>query len=83
MPTELEALADKIAVAIATSILGALRTAAEASHAASKCAFAGSWLFHVLVGDGVSTNEAAARRVLAAAMGGPVGFAKRMTCFSA
>ena len=68
--TELDALADKTAATIATSLLATLRGVASstASVLAEKLDARQTdlWFLHVLVGDGIGTNEAAARRVLAA-----------------
>ena len=61
--TELEALADKTAATLATSIYGVLKKTASAcgqSLGDSGDSAAGEriWLVHTLVGDGIATNEA-------------------------
>ena len=66
--SELEALADKRAGTLATSLLGVLRRVAAPVAEGFSTAAAPSalrWLFHVVVGDGLSTNEAAVKLVLA------------------
>jgi hypothetical protein len=73
IPTELEALGDKTAATLATSFEGLVRSVA--SNVLNLPAAGGGslhpaaqqppevWLFHVLVGDGIATNEAAAKRL--------------------
>ena len=65
--TELDALANKSARVLATSLLRVLTSAAsdvaQGIPAASR-GVADAWLVHVLVGDGIATNFAAARIVL-------------------
>ena len=68
--TELDALADKTAATIATSLLATLRGVASSTASVlvekRDARHTDLWFLHVLVGDGIGTNEAAARRVLAA-----------------
>ena len=68
LPQELEALADKGAGTLATSLLGVLKTWTPTLKAALPQAAACRrsspieiWLTHCLVGDGIPTNEAAAK----------------------
>ena len=71
LPQELQALQDKSAPTLATSLLSVLKTWMPTVQAASPKAAArtGSrspkeiWFTHCLVGDGVATNEAAAKRL--------------------
>ena len=80
IPTELEALGDKSAATLATSFERILRseiasvlpatTAMPATGGANAQPQAAAtdpeiWLFHILVGDGIATNEAAAKRLWA------------------
>ena len=62
---EFEALADKSAPTLATSLLGALRRwwspLVEAYKSSKRRAPAEVWLVHCLVGDGIGTNHAAAK----------------------
>ena len=73
IPTELEALGDKTAATLATSFELLMRSVASnvlnlpaagggSLHPAAKQP-PEVWLFHVLVGDGIATNEAAAKRL--------------------
>ena len=65
LPQELEALADKSARTLATSLLGVLQTWLPPLLAALSEAAAGSrtelWFLHCLTGDAIPTNEAAAK----------------------
>ena len=65
LPVELEALADKSARTLATSLQGALRrwwSPLVAAYQSSKRRTpAEIWLVHCLVGDGIGTNQKAAR----------------------
>lgn len=63
VPTELCALANKTANVIARSLYEVLMTAATRVQAGFGRG-ARPWLTHVLVGDGVASNEAAAKVVL-------------------
>ena len=81
IPTELEALGDKSAATLATSFERILRSEiasvlpatsgdAQPQAAANAQPRAAAtdpeiWLFHILVGDGIATNEAAAKRLWA------------------
>ena len=65
LPQELEALADKTARTLATSLLGVLRTWLPSLLVAVPAAAARKttelWFLHCLIGDGIPTNEAAAK----------------------
>ena len=67
--TELDALGQKDANTIATALLGVLRNVANMTVEAlgQNGAMDGLelWYFHVIVGDGIATNEAACKRLLA------------------
>ena len=66
--TELDPLSNKTALVLATSlykVLSAVTAALAPSFADSSAGLARPWLTHILLGDGLSTNQAAARRVLA------------------
>ena len=71
VPTELSALANKKAVVAATSIYKVLEGVARrlekgfaAGGACARVAGLKAWLVHILVGDGIGTNAAAAKIVL-------------------
>ena len=75
LPCDLHALADKTAKTIATSIDGVMRSAADLATGGFGSAVTDAsqgWFIHVLVGDGIFTNEAAARMVLARAEASPL-----------
>ena len=73
MLTELDGLADKRAETIATSVDGVLRSVAKIVGDPVQDAGARKWFFvHVLVGDGIYTNNKAARIVLAESQRVPV-----------
>jgi hypothetical protein len=62
--TELDALADKTAQALAHSLY---RVVFDVATTVSKCtgqSTSAVWFIHILLGDGVNTNEAAAARLL-------------------
>ena len=69
IPTELEALGDKTAPTLATSFERLLRAVAAQILPSPQAADLGPqpqagpevWMFHILVGDGINTNEAAAK----------------------
>ena len=62
LPQELEALQDKTAATLATSFLSVLQTWMTTVNAALPKAAANEiWFTHCLVGDGITTNEAAAK----------------------
>ena len=65
LPVELEALANKEATTLATSLQGALRRwwspLVEAYKSSKRRTPAEVWLVHCLVGDGIGTNQKAAR----------------------
>ena len=65
--TELDPLADKTARTVATSLWRVLRPIGEVvgDVFARRSASQRPWLVHIVVGDGVGTNEAAAKVVLA------------------
>ena len=71
LPQELQALQDKSAPTLATSLLSVLKTWMPTVQAAlpKAAAHKGSrspkeiWFTHCLVGDGIATNEAAAKRL--------------------
>ena len=71
---ELEALADKRAATLATSLLGVLRAvAAQVGEGfLAEPSSAMRWFFHIVVGDGVGTNLAAVKRLLAAVKDEPL-----------
>ena len=75
LPQELEALADKSARTLATSLLGVLQTWIPTLLAALPEAAAGTstelWFLHCLTGDAIPTNEAAAK-ILWAMRGTPL-----------
>ena len=61
--TELEALADKTAPTLATSLYGVLKKTASACGSSlgdrgDSATGANIWLVHTLVGDGINANEA-------------------------
>ena len=64
VPSELRALGGKSSAALATSVQGELIRATEML-AAGIPTDKVPWLLHVLVGDGVASNDAAARRLWA------------------
>ena len=74
---ELDPLANKSAATIATSLARALRMAASLVSKGIADAAAGdevlTWFVHVLVGDGVATNEAVAKILFAEACQRPLG----------
>ena len=74
--TELDALTNKTAKTLATSLDKAMRLAASVARTgleSAQCrADAPLWFVHVLVGDGIGTNGAAARILLAHAKASPV-----------
>jgi len=78
VPTEMDALERKTADVLATSLDGVLRPCAEAigrglaSSSWSGLESVASWLVHILVGDGIGTNEAAAKRLLAGVQQAPL-----------
>ena len=74
-PTDLEGLKDGTAETLATSLDRAYRRVVdEALALAARAAGGQVWLFHVLIGDGIPTNEAAAKYVWALAqLGAPGG----------
>ena len=76
IPTELEALANKTSATVATSLDRVLRGfSAQLASAVLKEDQAEAdlpWLVHVIVGDGVATNEAACRRLWARARKEPL-----------
>ena len=63
LPVELEALADKSAPTLATSLQGVLRRwwapLVEACKSSKRRTPVDVWLVHCLVGDGIATNHAA------------------------
>ena len=70
VPTELDALSNKTARVLATSLLQVLLPVIEDVSAGYTAAAPAAeapeqWFMHVLVGDGINTNQAAARIVLA------------------
>ena len=74
VPQEMEALGDKTAATLATSLDGRLRQVAK-TIAAGLGNDNEAWLIHVLVGDAINTNEAAARRLYAKAAVAPIAAA--------
>jgi hypothetical protein len=74
VPTELEALADKSAATLATSFEALLVTLIKAllpgSQQEGRHRRLKAWLIHALIGDGIATNEAAAKILLALASEG-------------
>ena len=70
VPTELCALANKSARVVARSLFEVLRTFAACLQAGFGAVSAAEkpWLFHIVVGDGVNTNAAAARILLSWAL---------------
>lgn len=74
--SELEALLDKSAGTLATSLDRALRQVCDAL--AMRDAHGPEiWVVHIIVGDGVATNEAASRRVLQRARDEPISGATK------
>ena len=63
--TELEALGDKTAATLATSFERLLRSVCSRILTQPQAGSAETWIFHMLVGDGIPTNEAAAKLLLA------------------
>ncbi|NBO32709.1 MAG: hypothetical protein EBV05_14375, partial [Cyanobacteria bacterium WB6_1B_304] len=66
VPQEMEALGDKTAATLATSLDGVARQVAK-TIAEGVGSDNETWLIHALVGDAINTNEAAARRLYAKA----------------
>ena len=62
--TELEALGDKTAATLATSFERLLRSVCSRILTQPQAGSAETWIFHMLVGDGIPTNEAAAKLLL-------------------
>lgn len=81
--TELDPLADKTARTVATSLWRVLRPIGEvvADVFCRRSASQRPWLVHIVVGDGVGTNEAAAKVVLAWAHQEPFPNALRYLLF--
>jgi hypothetical protein len=83
IPTELEALGDKKAPTLATLLEGLLRlkitpvlqppaqTGACSSHRRKTCPI--TWVVHILIGDAIPTNEAAAKLLLSMVRQRPLG----------
>ena len=72
---ELDALHNKTAGTLATSLDGVVRLAVSTVRKGMEAAPAASgevWFVHVLVGDGISTNAAAARKLLALYLQSPL-----------
>ena len=76
IPTEMEALGDKTAATlcinferlvrhIAAGVLPSTGGGAQPQASVAKKPQADIWLFHIIVGDGIATNEAAAKRLWA------------------
>lgn len=63
--TEIDPLADKTAKTLATCLDSVLREMMKPVVAGIGGALVDLWFIHILVGDGINTNEAAARRLLA------------------
>ena len=74
VPQEMEAVGDKTAATLATSLDGRLRQVAK-TIAAGLGSDNEAWLIHVLVGDAINTREAAARRLYAKAAVAPIAAA--------
>jgi len=74
VPIELDALADKRAVTLATSLLGVRdRVIAMVEAGLSDYAVGEWWFWHVVVGDGINTNQRAGRVLAASALAAPPG----------
>ncbi len=66
LPLELQALSDKTAQTLATCFLGLLRSWFQELVPEECAPNAKLWFIHCLIGDGISTNEASAKVLLAA-----------------
>ena len=72
IPTELEALGDKGTGTLATSLEGTLRDILQ-DVLPARDSGPEIWVIHLLIGDGVPTNEAAARVIFASVKERPLG----------
>jgi len=74
VPTEMEALGDKTAKTLATSLEAVLRRVAEGVICTDRDMRGPEiWFTHILVGDGIGTNEAAAKLLWACVQQSPLG----------